>query len=161
MMPVKALVVAFAAIVGGCASLSPYSTQTRVELELLGGDQLNPDINGRPSPVVVRLVELNNPVVFATADFFSLYGQPKVLLAPDLIASEELELRPGERMALKLRVRESSRYVGVLAAYRDLPETQWRYVIKLNPGQTRSVRLVLDHAGIQDVANEFGQVESR
>lgn len=151
MLRIKALVtLVLAWSLVGCAALSPYSTQTRLELQLAASDQLNPDINGRPSPVVLRLLELKNPVLFETVDFFSLYSQAKVLLAPDFVASEELELRPGERQQLNLQVQEGSRYVGVLAAYRDLPDTKWRYVIRLGPGETNRAVLTLDHAGIHD-----------
>ncbi|WP_349972614.1 type VI secretion system lipoprotein TssJ [Pseudomonas caspiana] len=143
----------------GCTALSPYSTQTRLELKLAASDQLNPDINARPSPVVLRLLELKNPVLFMTADFFSLYGQPKVVLAPDLVAIEEMELRPGEQLQFKLHVQEGSRYVGVLAAYRDLPETKWRYVIQLVPGETNRAQLTLDHAGIHDSDDAFNQAD--
>lgn len=57
---------------------------------------LFPNGNGRPSPIVVRLFELKHPVTFENADFFSLYERAKETLAPDLVASEEIELRPGE-----------------------------------------------------------------
>lgn len=139
-----------ALLITGCSAISPYSTQTRLELQLAANDQLNPDINGRPSPIVLRLLELKNPVLFETVDFFGLYGQAKELLAPDLVASEELELRPGERLQLKLHVKEGSRYVGVLAAYRDLPETKWRYVIRVTPGDMTRAELTLDHVGIHE-----------
>jgi len=156
MLCIKALItLALVWLLTGCSALSPYSNQTRLELELAASDQLNPDINGRPSPVVVRLLELKNPVLFEATDFFSLYGQAKEFLAPDLVAVEELELRPGERVLLKVRVQEGSRYVGVLAAYRDLPETKWRYVIQVTAGGMTPVKLNLDHTGINIVSDEF------
>lgn len=158
MLKINALVtLALTLLLAGCTVLSPYSTQTRLELQLAASDQLNPDINGRPSPIVLRLLALKNPVLFKTVDFFSLYGQPKVVLAPDLVAGEELELRPGEQLQLKLHVQEGSRYVGVLAAYRDLPETKWRYVIQLVPGETNRAQLTLDHVGIHDGGDAFIQ----
>lgn len=132
----------------GCAALSPYSTQTRLELTLNGNDLLNPDINGRPSPVVVRLLELRNPVAFETRDFFSLYERGGEALAQDLVAREELELRPGDGVELKLRVEPGSRYVGVMAAYRNLPETRWRYVIELAPERLTRTELSLSDDGI-------------
>lgn len=153
------ILLGFVSLLVGCSALSPYSTQTRLELELTASDQLNPDINGRPSPIVVRLLELKNPVLFETVDFFGLYGQAKELLAPDLIASEELELRPGERLQLKLHVKEGSRYVGVLAAYRDLPETKWRYVIRMTPGEMTRAVLNLDQRGIHDGDDAFAKVD--
>ena len=80
---------------------------------------------------MLRLLELKHPVAFENGEFFALY-QAKAL-APDLVTSEELELRPGESRELKLSVQDGSRYVGVLAAYRDLPEASWRYVIAVPP----------------------------
>jgi len=132
----------------GCSMLSPYSTLTKLNLRLTASDQLNPDLNGRPSPIVIRLIELKHPVAFENADFFSLYERAKESLAPDLVASEELELRPGETVELKLSVGEGSRYVGVLAAYRDLSETQWRYVVPLNPVALTYADLFLNQRGI-------------
>lgn len=134
---------------GGCSTLSPYSQLTKLDLTLSGSEQLNPDLNGRPSPIVLRLIELKHPVAFQSADFFSLYQRPKEALAPDLVTLEELELRPGEQRELKLSVQEGSRYVGVLAAYRDLPETSWRYVIPLQALERNQVALQLDAQGIQ------------
>ncbi|WP_085579027.1 MULTISPECIES: type VI secretion system lipoprotein TssJ [unclassified Pseudomonas] len=143
---------AFAALVllAGCSSLTPYSTMTKVNLKLTGSDQLNLDLNGRPSPIVVRLFELKHPVTFENADFFSLYERAKESLNPDLVASEELELRPGETVELKLSVEEGSRYVGILAAYRDLSDAQWRHTVQITPVEINEVDLTLDQAGIRN-----------
>jgi type VI secretion system protein VasD len=142
----------------GCAALSPYSDMTKLDLTLKGSDELNPDLNGRPSPIVLRLIELKHPVSFETADFFSLYQRPKEVLSPDMVVLEELELRPGETRELKLSVQEGSRYVGVLAAYRDLPESNWRVVIPLQERERNSSVLNLNAQGIktQDDLNKEG-----
>lgn len=135
-------------LMAGCSTLSPYSTLTKVNLKLQASDQLNPDLNGRPSPVVVSLFELKHPVAFENADFFSLYEHAKEALSPDMVASEQLELRPGETLELKLTVEEGSRYIGILAAYRDLPDSKWRYTVEVTPQETTDVALILDQSGI-------------
>ena len=135
-------------LMAGCSTLSPYSTLTKVNLQLQASDQLNPDLNGRPSPVVVSLFELKHPVAFENADFFSLYEHAKEALSPDMVASEQLELRPGETLELKLSVEEGSRYIGILAAYRDLPDSKWRYTVEVTPQETTDVALILDQSGI-------------
>lgn len=137
-------------LMGGCSTLSPYSQVTKLNLKLTASDQLNPDLNGRPSPVVVRLFELKHPVAFENADFFSLYERAKESLAPDMVAAEELELRPGQTVELNLSVKEGSRYVGILAAYRDLPETRWRYTLQLAPANITEADLTLDESGIRN-----------
>lgn len=157
----KTVLLALAAsllVLTGCATVSPYSELTKLELTLQGSSQLNPDLNHRPSPIVLHLLELKHPVAFENADFFSLYQRPRQALAPDLVAIEELELRPGEKRALKLTVQAGSRYVAVLAAYRNLPESNWRLIIPLDEKALNQVSLRLDAAGIgqRDSANSAG-----
>jgi type VI secretion system protein VasD len=142
------MVVALGLLVG-CSSVSPFSTLTKLDLTLTASDEVNPDLHGRPSPVVVHLLELRHPVAFEHADFFSLYGRAEQSLPKDWVSSEELTLRPGERLALKLGVGPHSRYVGVLAAYRDLPHVQWRLVLPVMPAHLTRADLVLDQTGIR------------
>lgn len=142
------------AVLGGCSSLSPYSDTTKLDLTLQASEDLNPDLHGRPSPIVVRLLELKNPSSFSNSDFFSLYQRPKESLMPDLVSFEELEVRPGEARELKLSVRPGSRYVGVIAAYRALPEASWRYVVSLTEGEINQAGVVLDKHGIAPLKQE-------
>lgn len=146
-------------LLAGCSSVSPFSSLTKLDLMLTAGDGVNPDLHGRPSPVVVHLVELRHPVAFENADFFSLYDRAEQALPKDWVSSEELELRPGERLELKLSLAPQSRYVGVLAAYRDLPHVQWRLVLAVTPAQLTRADVVLDQAGIRIVAPYTGTVE--
>lgn len=147
----KALVALVASVlIAGCTSLSPYSHITKLNLRLTASDQLNPDLNGRPSPIVVRLFELKHPVSFENADFFSVYERAKEALALDMVASEEMELRPGETVQLKLSLEGGSQYVGVLAAYRDLSDTQWRYTVQVTPMDATDADLTLDQSGIRN-----------
>lgn len=142
-----------------CSALSPYSNVTKLNLKLTASDQVNPDLNGRPSPVVVRLFELKHPVAFENADFFSLYERAKESLAPDMVASEELELRPGETVELKLSLQEGSRYVGVLAAYRDLPDSRWRYTLQVTPVGITDADLTLDQNGIRNTHEPLAKAD--
>ncbi|WNW09926.1 type VI secretion system lipoprotein TssJ [Pseudomonas sp. DTU_2021_1001937_2_SI_NGA_ILE_001] len=131
---------------GGCAALSEPEP-TRLDLTLAASERLNPDLHGRPSPVVVRLYELRQPAAFQASAFFDLYERARANLAADLLASEELELRPGETRRLKLLV-EQGRYVGVLAGYRDLGSGRWRQVLSLSRGQRNTAVLLLDEEGL-------------
>lgn len=146
-------------LLAGCSSLSPFSTMTKLDLTLTASDEVNPDIHGRPSPVVVQLLELRHPVAFENAEFFSLYSRSEQTLPKDWVSSEELELRPGEQLALKLSVESHSRYVGVLAAYRDLPHVQWRLVLPVSPGQLNRAEIVLDQTGLRMAAPQVERTE--
>ena len=147
-------------LLAGCGSLSPFSTLTKLDLSLTASDTVNPDLHGRPSPVVVRLLELRHPAAFENADFFSLYSHAEKALPKDWVNSEELELRPGEQQVLKLSVEPQSRYIGVLAAYRDLPHVQWRLVLPVNRQQMTRAQLLLDESGVRAVGPQAGRSEN-
>ena len=139
------------ALLGGCSGL------TKVDLSLESSNKLNPDLNGRPSPVVLHLLELKHPVAFENADFFSIYQHPRETLTPDFVRLEELELRPGERRNVKFSVTEDSRYLGILAAYRDLSGGEWQTVIPLRAKKKHNVSLYLDERGIRNSGDTAGR----
>lgn len=140
------LLVAF--LLPGCSWMNPYSNLTKVNIRLNGSDYLNPDLRGRPSPVVVRIFELKNAVNFTNADFFSLYSDAKNVLGEDLVAVEEMELTPKQKIHLRYRVANTSQYVGIIAAYRDLSSANWRYVVKTAPKERLYVNVILTSDGI-------------
>ena len=45
----------------------------------------NPDINGRPSPVVIAVYQLKSPDGFLNGDFFSVYDPKGAALGEDLL----------------------------------------------------------------------------
>lgn len=139
----------------GC-SFKQSTPTTRIDLHLTGSAKLNPDLQGRPSPIVLRLYELKHPVAFEHSEFFMLYQQPQETLSMDLVAHEELELRPGEKHELNLTTTQAGSYLGVLAAYRNLPEADWQVVIPLRVGELNRVDLQVDELSIrrEDLASQ-------
>jgi type VI secretion system protein VasD len=101
---------------------------------------VNPNDRGRPSPVVVRVYQLRTPGVFQTAEFFSLYDDEVSTLGRDLIAREEMVLEPNENLLYRREMDLETRYVGVIAAFRDLEDARWRSVVQL-PEKKRKVPL--------------------
>ena len=147
-------------LLAGCSTLSPFSTLTKLDVVLTASEHVNPDLHGRPSPVVVHLIELRHGGAFEHADFFGLYGNAQQVLPKDWVNSEEVELRPGDRLAFKLRIGPDSRFVGVLAAYRDLPHVQWRLLLPVTAQQLNRADLMLGQAGIH-AAGSLAGVETQ
>lgn len=147
MLRIALVSIVFMLSLSGC-SFMQSPPKTRIDLHLTGSDKLNKDLHGRPSPIVLRLYELKNPVAFEHAEFFTLYQQPQETLTLDLIAQEEVELRPGERRELNLIASLEGRYLAVLAAYRNLPDVAWRVVVPLHEGELNRIYMQLDELGI-------------
>lgn len=117
-------VVAFGVLFAGCASKPPPPVPAHAQL--IAGADVNPDSSGRPSPIVVRLFQLRNDGEFAAADFFAVYDKEKETLAGSFISREEYVLSPGENRQFDLPLNPETRFIGVIAAYRDIRSARWR-----------------------------------
>jgi type VI secretion system protein VasD len=114
-----------ALLLSSCAS---HGSNDRVETRTLlsASNDTNPDINGRPSPVVLRVFQLRGDSEFGRADFFALSLHEKDVLGASLIGVEEFELRPGEHLETRIPLSRDARYVGAIAEFRDINGAQWR-----------------------------------
>ncbi len=86
----------------------------------------NPDLRGRPSPIVVRIYELKSLAAFNSADFFSLFEKEQETLDGDLVGREEYQLRPTETQPYQRQLQPDTKFIGVVAAFRDLENSRWR-----------------------------------
>ena len=101
----------------------------------------NPDGGGRPSPVVLRVYELKSVGAFNTADFFALFEKEGETLGGDLLGREEFQLDPGETRPYQRQLQPDTRFIGVVAAFRDLEHARWRQAAPV-PSK-RSIRVTL------------------
>lgn len=116
-------------LLSACASGEPKPKEpVRLELAVNAASDVNPDDRGRAAPIVVRLYELKNDNAFEAADFFTLEKREKTVLADDVVKRDEFQLRPGEHRKIVRRPDRETTAIGVIAAYRDLPNAVWRSV---------------------------------
>jgi type VI secretion system protein VasD len=115
-------------LISGCSSVSTLQTTLHAD------EGLNPDLNGRPSPLVARLYELKSLSVFNNADFFNLFEQDVALLGDELQMRDEFAFQPGETRSLERDLRTDTRYLGIIGAYRDIENAHWRDSIEVEPG---------------------------
>lgn len=101
-----------------------------VVIRINAAADINPDISGRPSPIVVRIYALKSDDIFNNADFFALYEKDSATLGDTMTSREELEISPGESLELEQEYDLKTTHVGVLAAYRDLDNAIWRSAIE-------------------------------
>ncbi len=117
------VVIFFVLALAGCAS-GPAPIPSKGSI--VASQDVNPNPEGRPSPIVLRVYELRSADAFRSADFFSLYRNSKTVLGQDLLGHQEFELRPGETRDFNQQLPVGTRFVGVLAGFRDLDRARWR-----------------------------------
>lgn len=135
-------------LLSACAS-APKPTE--IDGSLRTSETVNPSINRRPSPLLVRLYELKTVSAFNNADFVSLYQRDQAELGADLVAREEFVMSPGESRPIKRIAAPETRFIGVLAAYRDLDRAQWRLVVPVQPARKQTITITAGELAITAV----------
>ena len=90
---------------------------------------VNPDANGRPSPVVVHVYQLRGDTAFRRVEFFELMDDSTKVLADVMITRDEFSLQPGERRMVDVTVAKDAAFVGVAAEYRAFRTAEWRAIV--------------------------------
>jgi type VI secretion system protein VasD len=117
-----------ALVLAACVSVGSKPKVDTVKVQITAAGDVNPTTDGRPSSLVLRIYQLKADTKFTAAEFFDLFEKQDEILAGELVASQELNLGPGETRELELEVSSEAKHIGVIAAYRDIRNAQWRAV---------------------------------
>jgi type VI secretion system protein VasD len=129
------------------AAPPPRPVQARVTI--VASSDLNPDANGRPSPVVVRLYQLKADGAFGGAEFFGLFDDESRALGAELVSRSEVVISPSERRTLNLTVAPDAHFVGAMVAFRDIRNAQWRVVVPTWREGAKDVVVSIDRARVR------------
>lgn len=131
-------VLGLAALVAGCQPKKVPPTVIQAVIQ--AAPDINPAADGTPSPLVIRIYPLKSTGTFENADFFTLYEKGQSLLASDLTGPlDELDFVPGERKEYKRTLRDDTKAIGIVAAYREVDQAVWRAVVQTPAHQTTKV----------------------
>jgi type VI secretion system protein VasD len=146
--PLAAVTVFTMAALTGCASPPPPPPPTIVQATVEVAPGVNPDSHGRASPIVVKVFELKTLATFNSADFFSLFEKDKETLAAELLARDELQLKPKDSRKFERKTQPDTRYIGVIAGFRDIERSTWRAAVAVPLEKTTPVTIRLDARSI-------------
>ncbi len=106
---------------------------------------VNPDSSGRPSPVVVRVYQLRTDAAFRATDFFALFQDDQKALGPEMISRDEFTMAPSARKTVDVTMSPDTRFIGAIAAFRDIRNTQWRVLV---PATNRALDVTVERASV-------------
>lgn len=138
-----AIILCVLTVFAACSSTPWTIFPTRINAQILASFDVNPDADGRPSPLVIRVYELKSSSTFDDADFFKLYDEEEATLGGDLLTREEFELSPGLGREIIHKAHEQARSFAVIAAFRNIEQARWRAstVLELNKKNTLIVKV--------------------
>lgn len=109
--------------------IAPPPKPAPAALTIAASADTNPDATGRPSPVVLRVYQLKGDAAFTGAEFFPLFDDDQKVLGAELISRDEYVLAPSEKRILEVAVSDDARFVGAVAAFRDIRNAEWRVLV--------------------------------
>lgn len=111
------------AILWGCSS--------GLVLRIQASPQVNLDLNAEPSPVALWVYQLSDSGSFLQDDFQQLMRvEPNN--ASEVLGFEKVSIEPAHARTLWLKLNPKTRYLGFVAAYRDLDASHWRSLVALS-----------------------------
>ena len=119
-------IAAAAVLAAGCGSAPPKAAAAKAKIT--ASADVNPDREGRPSPVHVRIFQLKEDGAFMGADFWALVDKEQETLGPSLVQRLEFDLTPSESKEFELKISPDARVLGVMAEYADYRNAEWRVV---------------------------------
>ncbi len=131
----------------------PPPPPTAIDARLIAANDVNPDINLRPSPIVVRVYQLKSAGLFDLTDFDALYRDDRIILADDLVTKEEFHMKPGDQIEYKKKPAPGTRFLAIFGAYRNLNNAVWKKTFEIPENQTSSIQIQLNALSI-DIINQ-------
>lgn len=120
------------ALLAGCSATRYVATPTE-KMTLQATAAVNPDRNGRPSPIEVRIYELASRSAFDALDFDAAWSNAEVVLGDQLLSSSEHVLLPRQAQINRIELSPEAAFIAVVAAYRDINKARWKLVYPVRP----------------------------
>lgn len=147
----------------GCSATPPPEVpkpcdKQIVTLDLYGGGNINPNENGNPRPVVIRLYQLQSDLNLANARYDDVLLKPDETLGKDIMKVDEVSLFPNDHLQIKFeRIKEAS-FLGGVALFHGPKGQSWKtfYEFPLAPGEAACAGRGADGgAGVADPHTAF------
>lgn len=123
-----------------------------VTVVLHAAPDINPGMNERPAPVLVRVYELKASTAFDAADYFALAEKDRESLGGDLINRDDYQVKPGERLQATRKLNASTRRLAAMVSFRDLERSVWKASIAISDPPPDEIRILIDTRRVQVLA---------
>ena len=123
-------------LLSGCAAKPPKDIEFGADIVV--SENLNPDASGRASPLMVAIYQLKSIEKFQNDDFFSVFDPRGAALGDDLLRREQMMLQPGANQTLEAQFDPETAYIGLVGAFSDLENAQWRDFVEIPEQSLRS-----------------------
>lgn len=134
-------------------AVAPAPEGATVRATVIASPLINPDLNQRPSPVLVRLYQLTNPDAFETSDFASLFEKDEATLGPAMLAKRELIIAPGGIQVVNAELKPDALFVGAVVGYRNFEKATWKGLFPIAGKKSTPIRVNVGALAVELLPN--------
>ena len=140
------LVVAMLVLLTACAGGPPE--REALDMQIAATADVNPDMQGRPSPIILHILELGSTEQFNRLDYMSLTNPTGAAMGADLLGKTQMVLQPGDSKSVPMELNPLTTAIGLVAGYRDIDNAAWRKTIPVTQGSTKGISVTLEQQQI-------------
>lgn len=123
-----------------------YKKVKVVHLDITAREAANLDASGASLSTMVRVYQLSNIRSFKSIDYSDLLANGSQVLSSELLAQNDVYLRPGEAHSLSVPLEKNAEFIGIAAMFvtPNLVDNTWRIIIpksELHPDKPRYLTL--------------------
>ena len=133
-------------LLSGCQSIrKTFNFDTSAQISFNATRHVNPDSDGRASPVIVHLFMLSNDTQFKREDFISLYEGAAVRLEGELVDMKLFkELVPGEQRESTIYLPSEVKYLGLMAEFVQYEGAKSLLLLPIRSHNKNKFNIILD-----------------
>ncbi|WP_136248087.1 type VI secretion system lipoprotein TssJ [Halomonas borealis] len=111
----------------------PEDRPSRVDLSMLAAPNINPNVEGKGTPLRFQILQLKDDSMLMSADHFQLQADLEEALGTNYLAHDDFTLLPGQfKFYEPFEVEEDTRYIGIIAFYASPNQAQWKKVVEVD-----------------------------
>lgn len=108
------------------------NSQTQLELVLKAKEELNKDVDGRSSPLMITFYELESAEKFSKSDYWTLIEKSGENLQNDLISQTKHIILTNQKQTFRIAFNEKAKYIGILCNFRVIDNNYiWKDIVEL------------------------------
>jgi type VI secretion system protein VasD len=142
------LLLSAAILMAACASPTKPRFDTVVMLDIMASAELNPDQDGRPSPLEIQVYQLRDAQQFLRSSFLDLYQNSVTVLGGDYVGGSRIQVAPGQIDTQTLEMSSEVRFLGLVAAFSRYQNAKATLVLPVAPDATSKYRVRIDRLAL-------------
>ncbi|CNI34829.1 type VI secretion system lipoprotein TssJ [Yersinia mollaretii] len=120
-------------LVMACSSIPPSAEDEKLIVELITANNINPNDKAEANPLRLSVYTLKSADEFKSSGFFTITEEEMPSLKEQMDKVYDGIMLPNETKKLELTLKSDVTAIGVVAAYREIEQAEWKVVINPLP----------------------------